>query len=383
MSFQVRTVDGIDQIGARQWKQLETSGNPFLEREFLLALEETGSVGSQNGWRPHHVCLFEGKLLLGLVPGYIKSHSRGEFVFDWAWADGYHRAGLAYYPKFLSAVPWTPVTGPRLLVARDHPDQQGLRKALVAAAVAQCEQSGLSSWHCNFVTPPDLEALRQNDLLVRRDYQFHWLNRDYSDFDEFLASLKSKKRKNIRQERRQVQKAGIRFEQRSGADLSDDEILFLHQCYRRTFHTYGNHPALTPECFRRIARRMPDQVLAFIAFEGSEPLAMSFFLVGGDAIFGRYWGTLRDLPGLHFETAYYQGIEYCIEHGIARFESGAQGEHKIARGFEPVATYSAHHIEHAGFQEAIADYLRHESDWLENYRSDIDQHVPYRIEKQA
>lgn len=388
MNFQPRTVDGIDRIGVRQWEELDSADNPFLNWHFLHALEASGSVSTETGWQPNHICLFEGQRLVAAAPSYIKTDSRGEFVFDWAWADGYHRAGLPYYPKLLTAVPWTPVSGPRLLVARDHPDPQGLRNALIETALAQCNETGMSSWHCNFVTEPDIEALSRDDLLLRKDYQFHWRNHDFRNFNEFLSTLKSKKRKNIRQERQQVEATGIRFEERKGNELDDDDIRFIHQCYRRTHHAHGNHPALTPDCFARFIKSMPDNILVIIASDGvgvaseshenHDRLAMSLFLKGGDTLYGRYWGTLREVPGLHFEAAYYRGIEHCIRHGLKRFESGAQGEHKIARGFTPVRTCSAHFIRHDGFRSAIRDYLDHEADWLDGYRGEIGKHEPFR-----
>jgi len=378
MSLTARTVDGMARIGARQWQALDTADNPFLDWSFLNSLETSGSVAPDNGWQPWHLCIYEDRKLIAAAPSYLKAHSRGEFVFDWAWADAYHRNQLDYYPKLLTAVPWTPVTGPRLLTTADHPNPPALRQALIDLALSQCRELGLSSWHCNFVNGPDCEAFESSKLLARRDCQFHWHNRDYRDFDDFLGSLKSKKRKNIRQERRQVADIGIRFERRSGSELAAEEIDFIHRCYRRTFHAHGNHPALSLGCFEMLLEKMPDQVLAVLAYEDGVPLAMSFYFVGGDTLYGRYWGTLRDAPGLHFETAYYQGIEFCIERGLRRFESGAQGEHKIARGFEPAKTRSYHHIAHEGFRTAIADYLERESEWVESYRGEVRRHEPFK-----
>lgn len=378
MKRTARTVDGIQKIGKRQWARLDTDGNPFVEWAFLHALEASGSVAAENGWQPHHLCIYEGDDLVAAAPAYIKSHSRGEFVFDWAWADAYHRSQLEYYPKLLTAVPWTPVTGPRLLVAKDHADAGALRARLIELGLARCEALELSSWHCNFIDAADLEAFGASQLLPRVDCQFHWYNRGYASFDDFLATLKSKKRKNIRQERRQVVEAGISFRRKPGRELRAQDLAFIHRCYRRTFHAYGNHPALTLECFEKLAESIPQAILAVLAYQDATPIAMSFCLQGGGVLYGRYWGCVRDLPGLHFETAYYQGIEHCIEQGLARFESGAQGEHKIARGFEPVKTRSFHHIAHEGFRQAIAHYLSREAEWLESYRGEIARHEPFR-----
>lgn len=378
MKYTARTVDGMARIGAREWNRLDTQGNPFLSWAFLSGLESSSSISAENGWQPHHLCIFEGKRLLAAAPSYLKMHSRGEFVFDWAWADAYHRNQLDYFPKLLTAVPWTPVAGPRLLVARDHPNPAELRKALVELALLSCDDLSLSSWHCNFVAGDDRAALESVALLQRRDCQFHWHNRGYKTFDDFLATLKSKKRKNIRQERRQVAGYGIHFEHKQGGVLNDQDIRFIHRCYRRTFHAHGNHPALSRECFKTLARDMPQSMFAVFAYEGDEPLAMSLFFQGAGVLYGRYWGTLRDVPGLHFETAYYQGIGYCIAQGLQRFESGAQGEHKIARGFEPARTRSFHFIAHEGFRAAIAEYLDREGEWMDEYRSQIDQHIPFK-----
>ncbi len=379
MSRTTRIAESLSQVGARAWNQLDQHGNPFLSWGFLNALEATGSVASDNGWQPFHLCIYEDEQLVAAAPTWLKAHSRGEFVFDWAWADAYHQNQLEYYPKLLTAVPWTPVGGPRLLVAQGHPEAHALRLALAEFALAQCEALGLSSWHCNFVNDDDARALSVAGLLERKDCQFHWRNRDYQGFDDFLATLKSKKRKNIRHERRQVAQAGIRFERRTGASLGGEEIAFLHRCYQRTFHAYGNHPALTLDCFERLAADMQDALVVVLAFEDESPLAMSMSLCGGGVLYGRYWGTLRDVPGLHFETAYYQGIEYCIEHGLSRFESGAQGEHKIARGFEPSQTRSFHYIAHPGFRQAIASYLQREQEWQSAYRGEVERHVPFRL----
>lgn len=379
MNRTARIADGLAQIGARAWNQLVLHDNPFLNWHFLSALEATGSVAPENGWQPFHLCIYEGDELVAAAPSWLKQHSRGEFVFDWSWADAYHQNQLDYYPKLLTAVPWTPVGGPRLLVADGHPQPEALRDALVQLALDQCKELGLSSWHCNFVNDEDAQALSRGGLLQRMDCQFHWQNRSYKTFDDFLATLKSKKRKNIRQERRQVANSGIQFLRKTGDALSGEEIAFMHLCYQRTFHAHGNHPALTLECFEKLASEMKDALLVVLAMEAEKPLAMSMSFAGGGALYGRYWGTLRDIPGLHFETAYYQGIEHCIERGLSRFESGAQGEHKIARGFEPSQTRSFHYIAHEGFREAIARYLEREQDWQNAYRTEVERHVPFRL----
>ncbi len=360
------------------WDALDHAGNPFVSLPFLRALEESGSACEDSGWQAHHLALYESERLVGLAPTYLKAHSHGEFVFDWAWADAYHRYGRRYYPKLLTAVPYSPVTGPRLLVRRDHPDRAGLRSRLVDHALNVCETQDLSGWHCNFHTTDDRAALQRDDLLPRGDWQFHWHNRGFASFDEFLGTLRSKKRKNMRRDRRLVREAGIRFEHRRGGELGPAERDFVYACYRQTFFEHGNHAALTPAFFDRLYRDMPDSVLVVLAYRERIPIAMSWFLQGGGILYGRYWGAMEHHPGLHFETAYHQGIEHCIEHGLTSFEPGAQGEHKLSRGFEATPTRSTHLIRDPVFREAIAAHLSTEADWLDRYRDRLEARQPFR-----
>jgi len=375
-----RIIADISAVDTQDWAELDHDDNPFVSAEFLQALESSGSVCKATGWQPHHLCVYEDKRLVAFAPSYLKYHSHGEFVFDWSWADAYQRHGREYYPKLLTAVPYSPVPGPRLLVQRGHPQADMLRRELIQLARAQCEQRGLSSWHCNFINEADLQALRNESLLTRSDWQFHWFNQGYRSFDDFLATLRSKKRKNIRRDRRIVEQNGIRFMHRSGADLLPGELDFVITCYRQTFLEYGNHPALTPAFFATLVARIPGSILVVLAFRDEQPLAMSFFLVGGGRLYGRYWGCTEQVPGLHFETTYHQGIEYCIRHGLQVFEPGAQGEHKISRGFEPIRTSSCHLVRDPLFRTAIADYLQKEQHWLEQYRQQLTAHMPFRVE---
>lgn len=373
-----RIVTDIAMLGLDAWERLDRSGNPFLSLPFLAALEQSGSVTPETGWQPHHLALYEADQLVAFAPTYIKSHSHGEFVFDWAWADAYQRYGLRYYPKLLTAIPYSPVTGPRLLVRHGHPDADALRVRLVDEAVAACEAQDLSSWHCNFHSAEDAPALCREPLLARHDWQFHWRNRGYSSYDEFLAGLRSKRRKNMQRDRRQVQAAGIRFLWRMGGELDAAERQFVFTCYQRTFLEHGNHPALTRDFFDRLYAALPEAVLVVLALRAEEPIAMGWFLQGGGTLYGRYWGCIETHPGLHFETAYHQGIEYCIAHGLAAFEPGAQGEHKFSRGFEATQTRSAHLVRDPVFRAAIAAHLEHESEWLHRYREQLETHAPYR-----
>ena len=380
MSHTARIVADISAIDRLDWQALDHLDNPFVSFGFLYALEASGSVNRASGWQPHHLCLFEDERLVACAPTYVKAHSHGEFVFDWAWAEAYQRYGKKYYPKLLTAVPYSPVSGPRLLVRRDHSRGTSLRRELVQLARSQCEALQLSSWHCNFIHESDVQALHDESLLARSDWQFHWFNQGYQCFDDFLATLRSKKRKNIRRDRRLVMESGVRFEHRTGAQLDPADLDFIYDCYRQTFFEHGNHPALSRSFFSCLADQIPQALLAILALRGDQAVAMSLFLVGGGRLYGRYWGCLEQIPGLHFETTYHQGIEYCIANGLDAFEPGAQGEHKISRGFTPVKTRSFHLVCDPVFHSAIADYLKKERQWLERYRQELTAHEPFRVD---
>jgi len=381
VSFRSRIVGEFASIEPDAWATLDHRDNPFLSHAFLSALEASGSIGSANGWMPQHLALYESDELVAFAPTYLKSHSHGEFVFDWAWADAYQRAGLSYYPKLLTAIPYSPVTGPRLLTRRGHPAAEELRRGLVRQALALCDDRQLSSWHCNFVLSDERPALETAALLRRQDWQFHWHNEGYGDFDDFLEQLRSRKRKNIRRERRQVRDAGVEFRCLSGSEVSAEELDFLYRCYVSTFRAYGNHPALSRSFFGALAGALEERFVLVIASRAEQPLAMSLFLAGGGRLYGRYWGCVEEMPGLHFETAYYQGIEFCIRNRIGVFESGAQGEHKISRGFLPRQTRSYHYVREPRFREAIAQYLERERAWTEEYREQLAHHDPYRADR--
>jgi predicted N-acyltransferase len=377
-----RIVSDFASIDRLDWDCLNHADNPFLSHAFLGGLETSGSIGPHAGWQPHHLAWYEDGKLAAFAPSYIKTNSHGEFVFDWAWADAYNRHRLPYYPKLLTAVPYSPVSGPRLLTRQGHPGAENLRQQLIGLALEECERQGLSSWHCNFVSGDDHQALAKSTLLRRSDWQFHWRNNGYSSFDDFLGRLRSRKRKNIRRERRQVAEAGICFDWKTGAEINEEDVAFIHRCYTHTFHAYGNHPALTEEFFGHLAHGLKERFLVSFASRNGERLAMSLFLSGGGRLYGRYWGCVREFPGLHFEAAYYQGIEHCIKNGIDVFESGAQGEHKVSRGFLPSKTRSYHFVGNDAFREAIATFLAREMDWLDSYRDELLKHNPYRQDAQ-
>ena len=382
MTYTARVVPSLASLERDQWDLLDTADNPFLSYDFLEGLEQTGSIGPDSGWHPYHLAVFNGDQLLACAPTYAKDNSHGEFVFDWAWADAYQRNGMAYYPKLLTGVPYTPVTGPRLLVRKNIQDGRELKDTLVRLAIQACRDQGFSTWHCNFITDDDFEVIDRDGLLRRRDWQFHWENGGYRDFDQFLGRLRSRKRKSIRRERKRIADAGIAFEWCAGDELDEAQLDFVYDCYIDTFRNYGNYPALKPAFFRRVAAGLKDRFQVVFALRDQQRIAMAVFLAGGGKLYGRYWGCSQEIPGLHFETAYYQGIEFCIQNGIEVFESGAQGEHKIARGFLPTRTRSCHHVEHPVFRQAIGEHLEREKTWIDEYRQNLEAADPYRRDRQ-
>jgi len=371
--LELRLFSSLSDIPASAWDGLHDGGNPFVAHAFLAGLEHHGCLREHWGWSPRHAGLFDKGTLVAAAPAYRKDNSHGEFVFDHAWAQAYARYGLDYYPKWLVAVPYSPVTGPRLL-ARD--DAQ--RRALLSAMAERTRADGLSSLHVNF--PPDAELGAFDDAwLARGEVQFHWRNdAGWRDFDDFLAALSSKKRKNLRAEREQVRRAGITFRIVHGDEATDDDLADMHAFYSATQSEKGNHPALTLAFFRHLARTMPRHLVLVLADRGGETIAGALCLRGGDTLYGRYWGARDTLPGLHFETCYYQGIDYCLREGLHVFEPGAQGEHKIARGFLPVLTHSRHFIADTRFAEALRPWCAEERTATLRYRELALQHSPFR-----
>ena len=369
----------LTEFPAAEWNALTGTANPFLRHEFLAGLEATGSLSAEVGWQPYHLLLHDASGLAAAVPGYLKGHSWGEFVFDWAWADAYERHGLPYYPKLVHAVPYTPATGPRVL----HRADIGSDTAVAAAAEASrsvAARQRLSSAHWLFPEPAQAEHLAAQDLLSRRGCQFHWHNHpDYRDFQDFLDTLTSKRRKSIRRERRQTAEAGVEMTVRSGREITDGDWQAFHAFYRQTFHEHGNVPLLTLPFFRHCSETLGDAVIMVQARRDGALIGAALLFRSDDALYGRYWGSAEEVPGMHFETCYYQGIDYCIAHGLQRFEPGAQGEHKISRGFLPVATHSRHWIAEPAFRDAIADFLRRETSLIEAYMAEMQQHSPYRM----
>jgi predicted N-acyltransferase len=370
----VRIISSLNSIAPAQWDALLGSAQPFLRHGFLSALEDSGSLGPGSGWRPEHRILETDGELLAALPAYRKAHSYGEYVFDHGWADACRRAGIAYYPKLLCAVPFSPVTGPRLL-ARELSDGM----ALLADLPEYLRSEGLSSAHVNF-TEPDLDAYlrEQPGWLERLGCQYHWHNRDYRDFQDFLDTLSSRKRKQMRKEREQVAAQGMDFEWREGAGLSEEEWDFVYVCYANTYAVRGQAPYLTREFFSLLAERMPEAIRVVFALQDRRPVAMAFSLIGGDSLYGRYWGCLAEFDRLHFETCFYQGMDYAIAHGFKRFDAGAQGEHKLIRGFEPTITRSWHCLLHPGLDAAVREFLEQERLGVLDYAEQARLALPYR-----
>ena len=357
-----------------EWNALPGAQLPFLRHEFLLAMEESGCATPETGWEANHILLTgrDGRLC-GALPLYLKSHSWGEFVFDIAWADAYHRAGLRYYPRLVSAVPFTPATGPRLLA-----DDADVRASLVAAARRQMQALGVSSLHFLFPGERDRALLETTGLLPRLDCQFHWRNEDYASFEDFLASFKSEKRKKLRRERRRVSEAGIECRTLHGGDLDEATINVVYRLHAMTFARYGHAPYLNRAFFDRIARTMPDALVVELASMHGDPVACAISLRGQDTLYGRYWGASGDFHSLHFELCYYRGIEYCIRERLGRFEPGTQGEHKLLRGFLPTPVWSMHEIADSRFGAAIGEWLERERAGRRTWLMQAATHLPFR-----
>ena len=371
--YDARFLPSLADMSARDWDALHDGRNPFVTHAFLHGLESQGCLRRDWGWTPHHLTLWEGDTLVAAAPGYLKDNSHGEFVFDHAWAHAYARYGLDYYPKWLCAVPYSPVTGPRLL-AQDAAH----RKALLTAVRDEVLRLGLSSAHVNFHAEDEDDAFA-SDWLPRIDVQYHWRNPGHwRDFDGFLADFDHKHRKNIRQERAKVQRAGVVIRTVHGDEATAADLEAMFGFYLRTFQDYGNSPALTLPFLQHLAQTMPRQLVMFLADHDGRTIAGALCLRGHDTLYGRYWGAEAPLPGLHFETCYYQGIAYCLREGLARFEPGAQGEHKIARGFLPAWVRSRHWIADPEFAGALAHWCDEESQAVRRYARTLQSHSPFK-----
>ncbi|MGV6489586.1 GNAT family N-acetyltransferase [Stenotrophomonas bentonitica] len=368
----IRFLHRLTDLPAADWDALHDGRNPFVTHAFLQGLEEHGCLRAEWGWRPRHFTLWESGQLIGAVPGYLKDNSHGEFVFDHAWANAYARHGLAYFPKWLGAVPYSPVSGPRLL-AKDAETA----RTLVETLRAEVARMGWSSAHVNFHLAED-DAAFGPDWLLREDIQFQWHNPgDWTDFSSFLAAMDHKHRKNIRQERAKLARTGVNYRIVHGDEATDADLQAMHDFYLQTFSEYGNSPALTLPFLQHLATAMPRQLVIFLAMLEGQPIAGALCLRGGDTLYGRYWGGAT-LPGLHFETCYYQGIEYCLREGLTRFEPGAQGEHKLARGFLPHAVRSRHWLAEPAFAAALAGWCAQEREEVQRYAQLLAEHTPFK-----
>ena len=384
-NFEIRFVDSIAAIGAEAWNELATTDNPFTRYEFLHALEQSGCTIADTGWAPHHVAVYSenqkegenGKILEAVMPLYLKTNSWGEYVFDWSWANAYQSHGYEYYPKFVSAVPFTPSVGNRLFI-RAPASRAKITKFIRDKVIEKAQSIGASSWHILFPTPQEHDDLEQLGIHSRIASQFHWYNKGYSSFDDFLSSLNSRKRKSIRKERQKVRDQNISFKISEGSEINEQQWQNFIQFYRSTYQMRGMQGYLNQAFFQTLSSTMPEQLFMITAVLDKREIAAALFFKSSDKLFGRYWGSAEDHQFLHFETCYYQGQDYCIEHGLQLFDSGAQGEHKIQRGFEPVVTYSNHWIANQGFADAIGKFLDEERVHIKNYIAQARSLLPYK-----
>ena len=375
MQVQVERLATLAAIDAAAWNAL-AGDSPFLKHEFLLALEQSGCVGEGTTWHPCYLVARDEQGLAGALPLFIKYDSHGEFVFDWGWADAYERAGRDYYPKLVSAIPFTPATGRRLL-QRD-PLEPGIAAQLLDAARGTAEEIGASSLHVLFPTEPERQVLADSGFLTRKSCQFHWANDGYRSFDEFLGRFSADKRKKAKRERRRVAEAGIVFEHLRGDEPTPTDWDAIFEFYSRTFWRRGREPYLNRHFFECVAKTMPDNLLVVLARHQGVPIATAICFRSSTTLYGRYWGSGADFHSLHFETCYYQGIDYCIREGLERFEPGTQGEHKVARGFVPQPTWSCHWLRDADFHRAVGSFLARETRHVDAYMDEVGDHVPYR-----
>ena len=379
--YGIRVHEHPGEIPATDWDALlatQDCPTPFMQHAYLLAMHESRSATPGSGWTARFFSLWHGDNMVAACPLYLKTHSYGEYVFDWAWANAYNQHGLDYYPKALIAVPFTPVPGSRLLADSDEH-----RDMLLQALVSWCADEKLSSLHLLFGSAADIAATTRAELLHRQTVQFHWQNLGWTDFDAFLGSLNQEKRKKIRQERRKVTEAGVLFRHAQGAAISDADWDFFYQCYERTYLEHGNAPYLTPDFFKRMRTDMAQNWLLFIAEREGQPMASSLIGVqteGGSntVAYGRYWGALERVDCLHFEACYYQPLQWCIANGVQRFEGGAQGEHKMARALMPVSTHSAHWLADPRFSKAVEEFLNREGRGVDNYLEHLDERNPFK-----
>ncbi len=372
MNTVVEVLESLQAIPQDEWNSL-TDGNPFVSHQFLHGLHTSGCASSRTGWAPRYLVIRRGDRVAGAMLLYAKSHSRGEYVFDHAWANAYHQNGLEYYPKLVSAVPFTAVTGPRLL-AKNEAD----KAILLQAAVQFAQESGVSSLHLLFPSASDVDVMRKAGLMLREGVQFHWLNAGYETFEQFLSSMTREKRKKIKQDHRRVCDAGVTFRRIVGNAITEADLDFFYTCYALTYESHMSSPYLTKAFFAQIQSSMGENMLLIIGEQDGEPIASALNFIGPDAMYGRYWGTTKFVSGLHFELCYMQAISYCIDASIPVFEGGAQGEHKLSRGLQATPTWSAHWIADTRFENAIQEFLSQETAQMNEYIDELTERAPFK-----
>ena len=375
--MKISIINRIDEIPRGDWNRITGLEYPFIRHEFLHALEESSCVSEETGWMPQHCLVYDNGDLIALMPMYRKTHSHGEYVFDFEWAQAYRQHGLSYYPKWLTAIPFTPCEGERLFV-KAGVEKQAVLESILNHINKTAETESISSWHCLYPTSTEIEIFKSAGLSIREGVQFRWMNKGYRDFKDYLDSFSSKKRKTLLRERRFISDQGITLKQIHGKDITEQQLDVFFQFYQLTYLKRGNPPYLNLEFFKEIAETMPEQLLLILAVKDNTYVGAAFSLVGGDSFYGRYWGCYEEYHSLHFEACYYQGLEYCINNKLIRFDSGAQGEHKIARGFEPVITYSAHWVSDPQFAAVIKDFTKREASLMEKYRANAADLLPFK-----
>ena len=372
----IKQINSMAEVNAACWNNLVQDKDPFLRHEFLLALEQSGAVSVKTGWKPGHMLVFEKQELIAAMPLYLKNHSYGEYVFDQQWADAYYQSGMEYYPKWVNSVPFTPCQGQRLLIKQGI-DSQTVVQLCLGTIKQHSELNNISSLHCLFPNPFQTELLQQQ-LLIRTGVQFHWVNKNYRDFDDYLQTFTSRQRKKINKERRNIIKQGITFQRLTGLEITNQQWQTFFSFYELTYLKRGQSAYLNIDFFKQLAQSMPEQILLVLAIKDQRYVGAALSFIGTDTLYGRYWGCYEEYSNLHFETCYYQGLEYCIEHQLQKFDSGAQGEHKISRGFQPITTYSAHWIQNTHFSNLIADFLKREQELIQQYKKSCMLKLPFK-----
>jgi len=378
----IKQLKSLSEISSNQWNRLLDSEYPFLRYEFLATLESSGSASEKSGWSPRHCLVFDKQgdeeMLIAAMPLYEKSHSYGEYVFDHDWANAYQQHGLNYFPKWITAIPFTPCEGYRLLV-KEGIDRTVIYRKVIDFLKNKADKENISSWHCLFPPKQEIKSLKNEEgLIIREGVQFRWTNQGYSNFEDYLSTFNAKKRKNVRRERRWVTDQNIELINVAGSAITEEQWQAFYLFYKMTYLKRGMHPYLDLSFFHQLAQTMPDQLLLIMAVKDKTYVGAALSLIGGDTLYGRYWGCLDEYHSLHFEACYYQGLEYCIENKLQRFDSGAQGEHKISRGFEPVTTYSAHWIKDPQFAAAIDRYVKQEAQAMAAYKNNAAKLLPFK-----